>query len=102
MLDVKNCDDIFFWAIVQHFYPELPGVYVKGIGQYKNTDPKVGQSKVSNVYQIRNNCLNNISQALGYNSLRHFHKNSSSYLDNWQYPNMDVIIRMKMAGLGGV
>ena len=99
VLDVKNCDDIFFWAIVQHFYPELPAVYVKGQKNYKNTDPKVGQSKTKNVYVVRNKCINNISDALGYNSLRHFHKNSTKYLENWQYPNLDLILSLKTAGL---
>ena len=99
---MRNCDDIFFWALVQHFYPELPGVYVKGQKNYKNTDPKVGQSKAKNVYVIRDRCINNISQAFGYNSLRYFHKNSTKYLDNWQYPNLDLIINQKMAGFHSV
>lgn len=75
---------------------------MKGHKNYKNTDPKVGQSKVKNVYQIRHRCINNISEALGYNSLRHFHKNSSKYLNTWQYPNLDIILTQKIAGLNGV
>lgn len=102
VLDVKNCDDIFFWAIVQHFYPELPAVYVRGMKNYKNTDPKIGQSKTKNVYGIRSQCIEDISKALGYNSLRHYHKNYSLYLDNWQYPNLDIIINQKIGGLAGV
>jgi hypothetical protein len=102
VLDVKNCDDIFFWAVVQHFYPEIPAVYVRAQKSYKNTDPKVGQSKVKDVYTIRTNCINNISNALGYNSLRLFSKNSSKYIDNWKYPNLALILSQKTAGMAGI
>lgn len=102
VLDVKNCDDIFFWAIVQHYYPELPAVYMKGQKNYKNTDPKIGQSKVKDVYVIRNKCISNISHALGYNSLRFYSKNSTKYLNNWQFPNLDLILTQKIAGFNQV
>jgi hypothetical protein len=75
---------------------------VKGQGKYKNTDPKVGQSKTKNVYPIRHACINNLSNAFGYNPLRHYSKNISSYLKNWQYPNLDVILGQKISGLAGV
>ena len=75
---------------------------MKGQKNYKNTDPKVGQSKSKNVYVVRNKCINNISHALGYNSLRHFHKNSTRYLELWQYPNLDLILAQKTAGLNAV
>lgn len=44
----------------------------------------------------------NISDALGYNSLRLYSKNSTKYLSNWQYPNLDVILNQKIVGLAGV
>jgi hypothetical protein len=52
----------------------LPAVYVKGQKGYKNTDPKVGQSKVKNVYPLRSKCIGDISKALGYNPLRYYSK----------------------------
>jgi len=88
VLDVKNCDDIFFYAFLQHFYPELPAVYIKGQKDYLNTDPPIGQSKVKNVYIIRSNCISDISSVLGYNPLRYYSKDSSKYEKNWKYTNI--------------
>jgi hypothetical protein len=55
----------------------LPAAYVAGQKEYKNTDPKVGQSKVKHVFQTRSKCITDISKAFGYNPLRYFGKNSS-------------------------
>lgn len=75
---------------------------MKAQKNYKNTDPKVGQSKVKDVYTTRSNCINNISNALGYNSLRLFSKNSTKYTQNWQYPNLQIILNQKTAGLASI
>lgn len=77
VIDVKNCDDIFFYAFVEHFYPELPAVYVPAKKGYRNTDPKIGQSKTKNVYKKRSKCITDISEYFGYNPLRYYTKNSS-------------------------
>lgn len=98
--EVKNCDDLFFAAISQHLYPELPPIYTPPADKtYKNTDPKVGQSKVKNVYAIRDKCLNDISEVLGYNSLRYFSKNASARTNNWEFDNLAIIVQTKIKGL---
>jgi len=84
---LNNCDDIVFYAFVQHYYPELAAIYVKPEGSYKNTDPKIGQSKGVNKYPIRHKCINIISQYLGYNPLRIFKKDKNSFLNNYKFIN---------------
>ena len=67
-------------------------MYLRGQKGYKNTDPKVGQSMVRNVYPIRSKCIDDISKALGFNPLRYYSKNSRTYLDNWSYGNLKTIL----------
>jgi hypothetical protein len=101
--EVRNCDDLFFAAIAQHLYPELPPIYSPPADKtYRNTDPKVGQSKVKNVYALRDNCLNHISEVLGYNSLRYFSKNATARSRNWEFDNLGIIVQTKIKGLNTV
>lgn len=97
---MNNCDDIFFFALAQHFYPELLPVYNPTEANYKNTDPKIGQSKVKGVFPLRDKCVNSISEVLGYNPLRFFNKELT--LKGWQYESLQAITELRLKGLAEI
>jgi hypothetical protein len=72
-------------------------VYNPTEANYKNTDPKIGQSKVKGVFPLRDKCVNDISEVLGYNPLRFIDRNTTQ--KGWQYENLERIIELRTNGI---
>ena len=86
---LMNCDDIYFASLIAHFFPEISHIYYKPASRnYRNSDPKVGNSRTKGIINIREYCITNVTKILGYYPLRLYNKDHRKYKDNWQYPNL--------------
>lgn len=76
VINLINCEDIFFYSFVQHLYPELPAVYLPIQKGFTSAITKKEQSKSKTKYSfyIRRNCITDISRYFGYNPLRYYSK----------------------------